>query len=390
MGVPAPFLVDPADPTQLLIGTCRVWRGPAGGTGWSGAKASLILDQLASPGPCSGNALIRSLAAMEIAGGGEVVYAGMYGDWGDLGLGGNAPGQVFSVTYNPASGWSNPQNLTLNPVTLPSQSGALNALNLDISSITIDPHDLTGQTVYVTVEGFSNPEDAVPTIYRSTNGGASWVNLTANLPWAPANSVAVDPQSANTVYVATDVGVYFTTGVGSCTNPSPNCWSLFGAGLPKAPVVQLSAAPLTASAPVLTAGTYGRGIWQTPLWSSETGVTTAITSPPSPVIFTTPVAEYSSSALTVSVENRAFGGYRHQRRQQRGVQRNHRRLPGHDRAAGRQLHDAGDLCAHRNRHPNGADDHLRQRLRRSTAPDRVERDRKPAGSGDADSGHHQL
>jgi hypothetical protein len=303
MGVPAPFLVDPADPTQLLIGTCRVWRGPAGGTGWSGAKASLILDQLASPGPCSGNALIRSLAAMEIAGGGEVVYAGMYGDWGDLGLGGNAPGQVFSVTYNPASGWSNPQNLTLNPVTLPSQSGALNALNLDISSITIDPHDLTGQTVYVTVEGFSNPEDAVPTIYRSTNGGASWVNLTANLPWAPANSVAVDPQSANTVYVATDVGVYFTTGVGSCTNPSPNCWSLFGAGLPKAPVVQLSAAPLTASAPVLTAGTYGRGIWQTPLWSSETGVTTAITSPPSPVIFTTPVAEYSSSALTVSVEN---------------------------------------------------------------------------------------
>ena len=26
---PAPFLVDPADHTQLLIGTCRVWRGPA-------------------------------------------------------------------------------------------------------------------------------------------------------------------------------------------------------------------------------------------------------------------------------------------------------------------------------------------------------------------------
>ena len=29
MPTPAPFLVDPLDPTQLLIGTCRVWRGPA-------------------------------------------------------------------------------------------------------------------------------------------------------------------------------------------------------------------------------------------------------------------------------------------------------------------------------------------------------------------------
>ena len=29
MTAPAPFLVDPLDHTQLLIGTCRVWRGPA-------------------------------------------------------------------------------------------------------------------------------------------------------------------------------------------------------------------------------------------------------------------------------------------------------------------------------------------------------------------------
>ena len=35
MPTPAPFLVDPLDTTQLLIGTCRVWRGPAEGAGWS-------------------------------------------------------------------------------------------------------------------------------------------------------------------------------------------------------------------------------------------------------------------------------------------------------------------------------------------------------------------
>ena len=117
------------------------------------------------------------------------------------------------------------------------------------------------------------------------------------------NSVTVDPQSATTVYVATDVGVYFTTLIDSCSNPASVCWSAFGTGLPKAPVVQLSAAPLGAPNTVLTAGTYGRGIWDAPLWTSETGLTTAVASPPNPVVFSTPVPDDSNSSLTVTVEN---------------------------------------------------------------------------------------
>ena len=52
--------------------------------------------------------------------------------------------------------------------------------------------------------------------YRTTDGGAHWSDLTSNLPGAPASSIVVDPQSANTVYIATDQGVYFTTQVASC------------------------------------------------------------------------------------------------------------------------------------------------------------------------------
>jgi hypothetical protein len=301
MDVPAPFMVDPEDSTQLLIGTCRVWRGPANGAGWSSTNAvSPILDQQASTGPCSGNSLIRSLAAMQISGGGEVVYVGMYGA---LDGGGNAAGHVFSASYTLGTGWTAWADLTHNPVTAPVAASAINIYELDISSLSIDPHDSTGQTVYATVEGFSSPTEMVETVYRSTNGGASWLNLTANLPWAPVNSVTVDPQSATTVYVATDAGVYFTTLVSSCSNSASVCWSAFGTGLPEAPVVQLSAAPLDASATVLTAGTYGRGIWDAPLWTSETGLTTAVTSPPNPVVFPNPVADYSSSSLTVTLEN---------------------------------------------------------------------------------------
>jgi hypothetical protein len=301
MTSPAPFLVDPLDPAQLLIGTCRVWRGPANGVGWSASNAiSPILDQQASAGPCSGNSLIRSLAAMATTDGGEVVYVGMYGA---LDAGGNAAGHVFSSTYTPGSGWSAWQDLTQHPVTAPVAAGAINADALDISSIYVDTHDETGQTVYATVEGFSSLSKALPTIYYSTNGGASWANSSANLPWAPVSSVVVDPQSATTVYVATDVGVFFTTKIGTCSNPAAVCWSAFGTGLPEAPAVQLSASLLGASSTVLAVGTYGRGIWETPLWTSTTGLTTAITSPPNPVTFTTPVPDYSSSSLTVTMEN---------------------------------------------------------------------------------------
>jgi hypothetical protein len=299
MTTAAPFLVDPLDPTQLLIGTCRVWSGPADGIGWSGSNAiSPILDSGATDVSCNGDALIRSMAAMALSGGGEVVYVGMFGSADG---GANLPGHILSANLNSAGGatpvW---QDLTLNPVT--NYNRALNAYGLDISSIFIDPHDPTGNTVYVTVEGFSNTAEEVQAVYGSTDGGAHWASLMANLPAAPANSVVVDPQSANTVYVATDAGVYFTTQVATCTNQPSTCWSAFGTGLPAAPVVELSASPATAPAQVLTAATYGRGVWQTPLWTAGPTVATATANPAS-LTFASQVFGTASSTQTVTLTN---------------------------------------------------------------------------------------
>ena len=79
MPQPAPFLVDPIDDTQLLVATCRVWRGPAG-SGWTPANAiSPVLSGAGTAVSCNGNALIRSMAAMPLASGGEIIYLGMYG-----------------------------------------------------------------------------------------------------------------------------------------------------------------------------------------------------------------------------------------------------------------------------------------------------------------------
>ena len=149
----------------------------------------------------------------------------------------------------------------------------MNYYGLDISSIFIDPHDTTGKTVYVTVAGIPSLTEEVQTVYGSTDGGAHWTALTANLPAAPANSLVVDPQDANTVYVATDAGVYSTRQIANCASASSGCWSAFGSGLPEAPVVALSAAPATASVQDLVAATYGRGIWINPLWERPGGGT---------------------------------------------------------------------------------------------------------------------
>jgi hypothetical protein len=91
MTAPAPFLVDPLVNSQLLIGTCRVWRGPADGLNWSDTNAiSPIFDGIGNA-TCSGDPLIRSMAAMALPSGGEVVYVGMYGS---LNGGGTLPGHV--------------------------------------------------------------------------------------------------------------------------------------------------------------------------------------------------------------------------------------------------------------------------------------------------------
>ena len=297
MPEPAPFLVDPIDFSQLLVGTCRVWRGSASGQGWTSANAvSPILDTGATSGACSGDTLIRTLAAAPLSATSEVIYAGTYGSANGGGL---LPGHILSATYNSTAGtmpaW---HDLTLNPVA--NDIHRLNFYGFDISSITIDPH--SAGTIYVTLEAAQTSSATVQTVYRSTDNGATWNSIMANLTNSPVSALVVDPGSANTVYVATDQGVYYTTAVASCVSAQSKCWSAFGSGLPQAPVVALSAAPQSAASQVLVAATYGRGIWQSALVSSGSAQSAASVSPSS-LSFPSTTYGTTSAALTVTLIN---------------------------------------------------------------------------------------
>ena len=166
-----------------------------------------------------------------------------------------------------ASTWA---DISTSPVSNASQP--FNQGKFAISSIVPDAHDASGQTVYVTIAGFSGNGISASLVYQSKDAGAHWANMNSNLPWAPANSLAIDPQDAETVYIALDTGVYVTQHISSCSNPLINCWSVLGTGLPNAPVTQLR---IEGASPMLRAATYGRGIWQIPLPGTQSKITMA-------------------------------------------------------------------------------------------------------------------
>jgi photosystem II stability/assembly factor-like uncharacterized protein len=93
-------------------------------------------------------------------------------------------------------------------------------------------------------------------VYRTTNGGQTWANITGNLPPETAYMIAVKSigpaNSDKALYVGNDIGVYASYDMGAS-------WSRAGSGLPNAHVTHVEVRP---NLNVLAAGTYGRGLWE--------------------------------------------------------------------------------------------------------------------------------
>lgn len=310
--VDAPWVLDPALSSDVIIGTCRVWRGPAdNGALWSSSNAiSQLFGGPQNTSCASTNPVVRSLAAAGPASnaaaaqneGSEVLYAGMAGS---LDGGGSIGGHLFSITAgNTATRTTTWSDLAMSPVTN-GQGTGFNPGGFDLSSVAADSHDSTGATIYATVMGFAGNGVNAAHLYRSTDAGAHWSNVSSNLPNAPANSVAVDPNDANTVYVALDTGVYVTTQITTCA--SANCWSVYGTGLPNAPVVELSAAQAMPTggglAGELRAATYGRGIWQIPLLTASPLAQPSISLSPTSLSYATQAVATASAPQSITVTN---------------------------------------------------------------------------------------
>jgi hypothetical protein len=136
-----------------------------------------------------------------------------------------------------------------------------------ITSIVSDPDN--ARTVYVTLACYSRrwlPVGAVGepgaavgkcNVFKSTDAGENFTNISGNLPDGPAESVLV---YKGKLIVGTDTGVY--TG-----STSGGKYQLLGKGLPNVPVFSMALKPKSSSnAPdVLYVATHGRSVYTLPL-----------------------------------------------------------------------------------------------------------------------------
>jgi photosystem II stability/assembly factor-like uncharacterized protein len=83
-------------------------------------------------------------------------------------------------------------------------------------------------------------------------GGNNWVDASHNLPDANVNSIVINPNSPNDIFIATDEGVYRSTNGG-------DYWFSVGYGMPKAIAWDVV---LNSSGATLYAFTHGRGVWK--------------------------------------------------------------------------------------------------------------------------------
>jgi photosystem II stability/assembly factor-like uncharacterized protein len=117
-----------------------------------------------------------------------------------------------------------------------------------VSELVASAYDLN--TVYMAQNG-KRDDDFAAYVWKSTNQGKKWVDISGNIPLGPVNVIREDPVNKDILYVGTDIGVYVTTDGGET-------WNILGGDLPSTFVHDLIIHPRDN---IIVIATHGRGMW---------------------------------------------------------------------------------------------------------------------------------
>jgi uncharacterized repeat protein (TIGR01451 family) len=227
-----PIAMNKDNPSQLFLGTYRLYRTDnartpkAGDVRWKNISPDLTAGCLGTAPNGARGCFISAIGV----GGGDAVYTGAN------------DGRVYLSTNAQTSDAPTWTRLDLGD--LPARP---------VTQIAVDRSNY--RIAYASYAGFNPTTPQRPGhVFKTTDGGKKWHNISGNLPDIPVNSVILDPSYPNTLYVGTDVGVFVTYNGGAS-------WSSLGTGFPNVATWQLDLNP-SAAQRVLVAGTHGRGAFR--------------------------------------------------------------------------------------------------------------------------------
>ncbi len=117
----------------------------------------------------------------------------------------------------------------------------------------VESHPLNEETVYITQSS---------SVYVSDDKGISWTNITGSLPNINMNTLAAYINSIDGIYVGSDAGVFYR-------EAGMDDWVMFSNGLPvdaSINEIEIYHNPENPEDDAIRAGTYGRGLWSSPIW----------------------------------------------------------------------------------------------------------------------------
>jgi photosystem II stability/assembly factor-like uncharacterized protein len=124
-------------------------------------------------------------------------------------------------------------------------------LNFGLRLTDIAVHPANSDILCITFGGY----DPLRKVFRSTDAGASWTNITGALPNAATTAIEYD--NNGNLYAGTDIGIFYR-------GNAMSDWLPFYNGLPKSPITDLV---INEAAGVITASTYGRGVFRSDLYT---------------------------------------------------------------------------------------------------------------------------
>ncbi len=123
----------------------------------------------------------------------------------------------------------------------------------------VEPSHLDPGTAYVTFTGYRR-DDFRPFVYKTTDYGETWTDISAGLPNEPVNVVRQSYQNPNLLFVGTEMGVYASIDGG-------NSWRSMRGDMPTQPVHDMKIHPREND---LVVATHGTGIYITDIsWMHE-------------------------------------------------------------------------------------------------------------------------